>query len=121
MINCCVHEDNKLDLTFDENRTVYMTTFSKFDKHCKNQLPDVYINGKTLCLIHIYKCSGHNITYHRVDHKDILRYVQVNLEKVTGPTEKLQATFLKLKNEEIFLLNILYNLQYTITCRKKEV
>ena len=44
LINCCVYEDNKLDLTFNENKTLYMTVLSKFDRHCKNQLPGVYIN-----------------------------------------------------------------------------
>ena len=31
LINCCVCKSNKLDFTFNENKTVYMTTFSKFD------------------------------------------------------------------------------------------
>ena len=81
LINFCVYEGNKLDLTFNENKTIYMTDLSKFDNHCKNQLPQVYINGKTLSLVDTYKYLGHYITSHLVDDKDILRQVQANYAK----------------------------------------
>ena len=81
LINCCVYEGNKLDLTFNENKTVYMTVLSKSDSHCKNQLPEVYINSKTLSLVDTYKYLGHYITSNLVDDKDILRQVQANYAK----------------------------------------
>ena len=81
LINCCVYEGNKLDLRFNENKTVYMTALSTFDCHCKNQLPDIYINDKALSLVDTYKYLGHYISNNLVDDKDILRQVQANYAK----------------------------------------
>ena len=81
LINCCVYEGNKLDLRFNENKTVYMTALSKFDCHCKNQLPDIYINDKALSLVDTYKYLGHYISSNLVDDKDILTQVQANYAK----------------------------------------
>ena len=55
LANCSLYMGNKLILTFNENKTVYMTALSKFDRHCKTQLPEVYINGKTLSLVDTFK------------------------------------------------------------------
>ena len=67
LVNCCVYMGNKLNLTFNENKTVYMTSVSKCDRHCKTQLPEVYINGKTLSLVDTFKYLRHNNNSNLVD------------------------------------------------------
>ena len=103
LINCCVYEGNKLDLRFNENKTIYMTALSKFDCHCKIQLPDIYINDKALSLVDTYKYLGHYITSNLVDDKDMLRQVQANYakgnmlcNKFSDSSSEIKVFFLKL-------------------------
>ena len=78
LINCCVEEAEKLDITFNKSKTVYMIMSNSYDKTCVTPLPDVYVHNEVLKRVDCYKYLGHYITSDLKDDKDIRRQIQAN-------------------------------------------
>ena len=81
LVNCCVDVGDELDIKFNELKTEYMIIYSKQDKQCDVNLPEIYIHGDILQKVTGYKYLGHYITDDMCDNKDILRQIQCNYAK----------------------------------------
>ena len=81
LIDCCFSEGNKIDIKFNEKKTVYMTITNSFDKSCKCSLPELYLGCKLLNQVDVYKYLGHNVSKNLLDDKDIIGQTQANYAK----------------------------------------
>ena len=81
LIDCCFSEGNKIDITFNEKKTIYMTITNTFDKSCKCSLPELYLGCKHLNQVDVYKYLGHYVSKNLLDDRNVIRQTQAHYAK----------------------------------------